>query len=187
MAVRDIVVVDNPVLRRKAKKVGRITPDIRRLIDDMVETMRVASGVGLAAPQVGASQRVIVVEYGQDEEEAAPAEARKPIKKKLYAVINPEIRYRSADRVEGVEGCLSIPGWAGAVERHAEVEVRGLNRAGGKFKLRATGWLARIFQHEIDHLDGILFTDRVVAPDKLWPTTPSDPTAPDRIPTVRIG
>jgi len=174
MAIRDIVVVDRPVLRKKAKKVEKVTPDIRRLVDDMIETMRVAPGVGLAAPQVGVSQRVIVVEYAEDEEKEGPPEGQepKPIKKKLYAVVNPEITYRSEEMVEGGEGCLSIPGWMGLVERHRTIEVKGLNRSGGKFKLKAEGWLARIFQHEIDHLDGVLFVDRVTGPDKLWRTPP---------------
>jgi len=173
MALREIV-VDHPILRKKAKKVEKITLEIRRLIDDMIETMRGAPGVGLAAPQVGVSRRVIVIEYAEDEEkQAAPNEpAPGPTPKKLYAVVNPEITHRSTERVEGAEGCLSIPGWMGLIERHQAVEVKGLNRAGGKFKLRAEGWLARIFQHEIDHLDGILFTDRITSPDNLWRTPP---------------
>jgi peptide deformylase len=176
MALREIVVVDHPVLRKKAKKVNKVTPDLRRLIEDMIETLRDAPGVGLAAPQVGVSQRVIVVEYAEEEEkEVSPdGEPPAPPKKKLYAVINPEITHRSEEMVEGVEGCLSIPGWAGVVNRHETVEVRGLNRAGGKFKLRASGWLARIFQHEVDHLDGVLFTDRIAGPDKLWRVPPPD-------------
>ncbi len=188
MALREIVVVDHPILRKKAKKVGKVTPEVRHLIDDMIETMRDAPGVGLAAPQVGASQRVIVVEYAEDEEPAAPdGQAPRPVKKKLYAVINPEITYRSDEMVEGVEGCLSIPGWAGRVERHVTVEVRGFNRAGGKFKLRASGWLARIFQHEIDHLDGILFIDRVTGPDQLWRLPPPETESEEEARAERLG
>jgi len=173
MTIREIVVVDHPALRKKAKKVDKITPEIRRLIDDMIATMRDAPGVGLAAPQVAVSQRVIVVEYAEEEErEPADGQEARPVKKKLYAVVNPEIVRHSEERIEGVEGCLSIPGWAGSVERHEWVDVKGLNRSGGKFKLRAQGWLARIFQHEIDHLDGVLFIDRVASPDKLWRLPP---------------
>lgn len=186
MAVREIVVVDHPILRKKAKKVEKITPEILTLIDDMIETMRDAPGVGLAAPQVGVSQRVIVVEYAEEEETAgAPEDEPKPRKKKLYAVVNPEISHRSPDMVEGVEGCLSIPGWLGEVDRHRAVEVKGLNRGGRKVKLKIEGWTARIFQHEIDHLDGILFPDRVKSPDKLWRTPPEEET--DETRSERLG
>ncbi len=189
MALRQIVVVDHPILRRKAKKVDKVTPEIRRLIDDMVETMRTAPGVGLAAPQVGVSQRVIVVEHieGDEEADAPDGQAPLPAKKKLYTVVNPEITYRSPERVEGVEGCLSIPGWMGLVERHQAIEVKGLNRSGGKFKLQAAGWLARIFQHEIDHLDGVLFTDRITLPDKLWPAPPPEAETEAKGTAQRLG
>ena len=189
MPVRDILVVDHPVLRKKARKVDRITSDVRRLVEDMIVTMRDAPGVGLAAPQVGISQRVIVVEFAEDEERADVPEGEPPPPppKKLYAVINPEITYRSEAMVEGVEGCLSIPGWAGVVNRHEEIEVKGLNRAGGKFKLRAQGWLARIFQHEVDHLDGVLFTDRISGPDHLWRTPPPDQETPEERRAEHLG
>jgi len=193
MALREIVVVENPVLRKKAKKVEKLTPEARRLIDDMIETMRDAPGVGLAAPQVGVSRRIIVVEYVEDEErENAPGRAveggeAQPPRKKLYAIINPEITRRSEAMVEGVEGCLSIPGWAGVVERHAEVEVRGLSRAGGKFRLKAKGWLARILQHEIDHLDGVLFIDHVRGRDNLWRTPPPGEESPEEARAEHLG
>jgi peptide deformylase len=165
MAVLDIHVIDDPVLRRKAKKAAKVTPELRRLIDDMVETMRAAPGVGLAAPQVGASERLIVVEYVEDDE-AADADAP-PARKKLYAIVNPEIIWASEEMVEGAEGCLSVPGWQGDVARHDAIALKGLNRSGQKIKINAEGWLARIFQHEIDHLDGILYIDRLVSPDTL--------------------
>jgi peptide deformylase len=171
MAVREIHVIDDPVLRRKAKKVAKITPEVRQLLDDMVETMREAPGVGLAAPQVGVSERVIVVEYAEEEESADEA---KPAKKKLYTLVNPEIVWHSDNRVEGTEGCLSIPGWSGDVLRHEAVAVKALNRNGQKIKINAAGWLARIFQHEIDHLDGILYIDRLVSPDSLRRVEPGD-------------
>jgi peptide deformylase len=175
MSMREIVVVDHPALRKKAKKVEKVTPDIRALIDDMIETMRAAPGVGLAAPQVAVSQRVIVVEYTEHEEEEAPdGQAPRPAKKKLYAVVNPEIVYRSEEMVEGAEGCLSVPGWMGLVDRHTVVGVKGLDRNGRKFKLEAEGWLARIFQHEVDHLDGVLFIDRIKSPNNLWRTPPPE-------------
>jgi peptide deformylase len=163
MAVLKIHVIDDPVLRRKAKKAAKVTPELRQLIDDMVETMRVAPGVGLAAPQVGVSERLIVVEYAEDDEDA-DADAP-PARKKLYVVINPEIVWASEELVEGTEGCLSVPGWMGDVARHEAIAIKGLNRSGQKIKINAEGWLARIFQHEIDHLDGILYIDRLVSPD----------------------
>jgi peptide deformylase len=161
--VLDIKVIDDPVLRRKAKKVIKVTPELRQLIDDMIETMRAAPGVGLAAPQVGVSERVLVVEYAEEpEDEDAP-----PPKKKLYALLNPEIVWASDEMVDGTEGCLSIPGWLGDVSRHEAIAIKALNRSGQKVKINAEGWLARIFQHEIDHLDGVLYIDRLVSPDTL--------------------
>ena len=169
MTVREIVVVDNPVLRRKAKKIAKIMPETRRLIEDMIETMREAPGVGLAAPQVGVSERLIVVEYAEGEENND--DETPPAKKKLYVVVNPEIVWASDEMVEGAEGCLSIPGWVGDVARHEAVVVKGLGRDGRKLKIEARGWLARIFQHEVDHVDGVLYIDRLISPDSLrrWP------------------
>jgi peptide deformylase len=163
MALREIVTLPDPVLRRKAHKVGAIDKEKQVLIDDMVETMREAPGVGLAAPQVGISERLIVVEYGDEENEEAP--------KKLYVVINPEIVDASSETVNGVEACLSIPGLAGEVDRNLKITVKGLNRHGKPTKIKAEGWLARIFQHEIDHLDGVLFTDRAT---KVWKPAPEE-------------
>ncbi len=160
MAIRKIVTIPDPVLRRKAHKVTDINKDLQTLIDDMVETMREAPGVGLAAPQVNISERVIVVEYGDEEDEEAP--------KKLYTLINPEITQASEEKVTGVEGCLSIPGLVGEVERAEAITVRGLNRRGKPVRIHAEGWLARIFQHEVDHLDGVLYPDRAT---KVWKPT----------------
>lgn len=171
MAILDIKVIDDPVLRRKAKKVPKVTPELRQLLDDMVETMRDAPGVGLAAPQVGISERVIVVEYAEDDDEDENAP---PPKKKLYTLINPEIIWASEERVDGTEGCLSIPGWLGDVSRHEAIAIKALNRSGQKVKINAEGWLARIFQHEIDHLDGVLYIDRLVSPDTLRRVTPGE-------------
>lgn len=161
MAISEIVTPPNPTLRQRAQKVHRITPEITQLIDDLVETMRVAPGVGLGAPQIDVGLRVIVVEYTEgSEDEDAP---EKPLK--LYAVINPEITRTSKDRVLGNEACLSLPGYFGEVERYERVTVKGLNRHGQDFKLKAKGWLARIFQHEIDHIEGILYIDRAT---QVW-------------------
>lgn len=160
MALRQIVHIPEPVLRRKAHKVSRFDKDLQVLIDDMVETMRAAPGVGLAAPQVAVPDRVIVVEYGDEEDEEAP--------KKLYVVVNPEISHASEETVTGVEACLSVPGLVGEVERAETITVKGLNRRGQPSRIRASGWLARIFQHEIDHLDGVLYTDRAT---RVWKPT----------------
>jgi len=158
MALREIVTVPNPVLRRKAHAVTKFDDELQVLITDMIETMREAPGVGLAAPQVGVSQRVIVVEYTTDEEdETAP--------KKLFAVVNPEIKVTNQETEMGVEGCLSVPGLLGDVERPLAVTVKGLNRQGQPTRIKAQGWLARIFQHEIDHLEGVVFTDLA---DSIW-------------------
>ncbi len=163
MAIREIVVIEHPVLRRKAKKIIKITAEHRKLIEDMIETMREAPGVGLAAPQVGVSERLIVVEWAAEPED----ENDPPPKKKLYVVLNPEIVKASEEMVQGTEGCLSVPGWVGDVMRHETVTVRGLNRNGAKIKIEAEGWLARIFQHEIDHLDGVLYIDKLVSKESL--------------------
>ena len=157
MGIRKIVTLPDPVLRKKARKIAEIGPELQNLIDDMVETMREAPGVGLAAPQVGVSSRLIVIEFGDEEDEEAP--------KKLYVVINPEIVRTDSEIVTGVEGCLSIPEMVGNVERFESITVRGLNRRGQPVKIKAKGWLARIFQHEIDHLEGVLFVDRT---DEVW-------------------
>ena len=161
MTLHRIVTLPDPVLKRKARPVHKFDKNLQTLLDDMVETMRDAPGVGLAAPQIGLSERIIVIEYyerDEDEEvEAAP--------KKVWALINPEIVKTSDERLMGVEGCLSIPGLVGEVERHAEVHVKGLNRHGRPMKVKAKGWLARIFQHEIDHLNGVLFTERAT---RIW-------------------
>lgn len=152
MAKRKILVVDNPnerrILRAKAKKVSRFDASLERLVTDMWETMRDAPGVGLAAPQVGESIRVLVAEY---EDEAV-------------ALVNPEIIKRSEDEELGTEGCLSIPGYVGDdVARSLAVTVKARDPRGKEIRIKAEGWFARILQHEIDHLDGVLYTDRIPA------------------------
>jgi peptide deformylase len=157
MAIREIITLPNPILKRKARKVSDFGPEFQRLVDDMIETMRQAPGVGLAAPQVDVSQQVIVVEYGEDEDENIPP--------KLYVVVNPEITRFSSETEVGTEGCLSIPEVVGDVSRPLEITLKGFNRQGRAIKIKASGWLARIFQHEVDHLQGVLFVDRA---EKVW-------------------
>ena len=156
MTLRTIVTLPDPVLRRKARNVTVFDKKLQPLIDDMIETMREAPGVGLAAPQVGLPERLIVVEYYENDE---AEEAEDESKKKVWILLNPEIVKASEEKVMGVEGCLSVPNLVGEVERHAAVQIKALNRRGQPMKVKASGWLARIFQHEIDHLNGVVFTD----------------------------
>ena len=160
MAIREITVLPNPVLRQKARKVKDFGSELQSLVDDMIETMRQAPGVGLAAPQVNARQRVIVVEFGDEEDEEIPA--------KLYVIVNPVIKRPSKETLIGTEGCLSIPELLGDVERPESLTIRGHNRHGHPVKIKANGWLARIFQHEVDHLNGVLFIDRA---EKIYSIT----------------
>ena len=155
MALREVIKLPNQVLRRKAHKVTNFGSDFQKLIDDMIETMRDEPGVGLAAPQVNESLRLIVVEYPEDDtvEDAPP---------KLLIFANPELSVISTEKVMGVEGCLSVPNLLGQVERFVSVKVKGFDRRGKKHTIHANGWMARIFQHEIDHLNGVLFVDRAV-------------------------
>ena len=161
MTLRRIVTLPEPVLKRKARTVTKFDKDLQTLLDDMVETMRDAPGVGLAAPQIGLSERIIVIEYYEKEED----EENEDAPKKVWAMVNPEIVKSSEETLPGVEGCLSIPGLVGEVERHTAVQVKGMNRHGKPMKVKAKGWLARIFQHEIDHLNGVLFTERAT---RVW-------------------
>jgi peptide deformylase len=150
----------DPVLRKKTHKTTRFNDNLAVLIEDMAETMRNSNGVGLAAPQVGLLERVIVVETPKDEE--VPGSGQ------LHAVVNPEVVRASKEKVDGLEGCLSIPGYVGEVSRHQAVTIRGQDLKGRKIRIKAQGFLARVFQHEIDHLSGELFIDKLTAPDRIW-------------------
>ena len=163
MALRTIVTLPDEVLKRKAHAVTKFDEKLQTLIDDMIETMRAAPGVGQAAPQVAVSERVIVVEYPENEED----EEAEP---KLYVLVNPEIVKASNETVVNVEGCLSIPNIVGEVERAQAITVKGQNRHGKPVRLKLKDWTARIFQHEIDHVNGVLFTDRAT---QIW--VPEEP------------
>jgi peptide deformylase len=158
MAVRPMVQADNPLLRKKSKKVKRFGRALQNLIDDMVETMHAVHGLGLAAPQIGVSQQVIVIQLPEDEED--------PQSGKLYVLCNPEI-VKTAGEEESEEGCLSVPGFVGDVRRATVVTVKGLDRHGKKIRIKAEGLLARAFQHEVDHINGVLYIDRVDSPEKI--------------------
>lgn len=146
MALRDIVTGrDNPTLRKKAREVKSITKRTLTLLDDMRETMHQDDGVGLAAPQVGVLRRIAVIEYEDD----------------FYEIINPVITKQSGEEIED-EGCLSVPGIRGLVKRPYSITVKYMDREGNKQEVELTGILARVFCHEIDHLDGILFVDKMI-------------------------
>ena len=152
MAVRQIRVIPDEVLRQKARKVPAIDASIQQIIDDMIVTMQEANGVGLAAPQVGVLLRVIVLQMPEQEP---------------FSIVNPDIVKSSGERMV-IEGCLSIPGYQGELKRSEKVTVKGLDREGKKIRIRATDLLAQALEHEIDHLDGILYTDRIDSEGKLY-------------------
>jgi len=149
--VRPILTVEHPVLRQKARKVPRVDTSIQRLLDDLTETMLDAPGAGLAANQIGVALRVCVVKGDENQ---------------IWGLVNPVIVKAAGSQV-GDEGCLSKPGWVGEVERHESVVVKALNRHGKEVRIKSTGFTARAFQHELDHLDGVLFTDRLTSLDTL--------------------
>lgn len=165
MAELEVIQPNNPNLRKPAAPLRRLTPEIQTLIDDMIETMRASKGVGLAAPQVNRSIRLAVIETPPEVDEEGNEIAGT---RDLYVIINPEITWKSRKLVDGVEGCLSIPGYVGEVSRHEAIRVRGLDRNGRKFNMRLKDWDARIFQHEVDHLNGVLYIDRLTAPENFW-------------------
>ena len=152
MAVLEILQIGNPVLRRRSAKVTHFDGALARLAEDMVETMHEANGVGLAAPQVGVNRRLIVVEMPDDEDYPQPGER--------WVICNPEVVKTSRETEVNQEGCLSIVGYVGKVERPLAVTIRGLDTKGRKVRVKAKDFLARAFLHEIDHLNGVLYVDR---------------------------
>lgn len=165
MAVRSIILADDPTLRKKSRKVKTFGEALQVLIDDMVETMRATNGIGLAAPQIGVLERVIIIQLPEDEED--------PQSGKLFALCNPQI-VRAEGEEEGEEGCLCLPGYVGEIKRATSVTVKAQDRRGKNVRIKAEGLLARVFQHEIDHLDGMLFIDRVESPDKIQRIAPPE-------------
>jgi peptide deformylase len=161
VAIRLIRLAGDPVLRQKAKKVSVIDESIQKLIDDMIETMRDAPGVGLAANQVGVGLRVIVMEIPELDDRESTAS------RELYTLINPQIIKRSGER-QLDEGCLSVPGYKAVVPRSASVTVKGLDRTGKEVRIRAeNNLLAQAIEHEVDHLNGILYVDHLESIDEL--------------------
>ncbi|WP_019880515.1 peptide deformylase [Succinispira mobilis] len=153
MAVLEVVQIGNPVLKAKAEPVEKINKQILKILDDMADTMYASDGVGLAAPQIGVSKRIIIVDIGEG----------------LIELINPEIVSAEGSVVDQ-EGCLSVAGFFGDVARAQKVVVQGLNRQGKRVKIKAVDFLARALQHEIDHLEGRLFVDLAVNLKKLQAT-----------------
>jgi peptide deformylase len=151
VSVRPILGFDQPILREKTRKVTRIDASTVRLLDDLAETMLAAPGAGLAAPQIGVPLRVCVVK-GDDNQ--------------VVGLVNPELVKGEGVQV-GYEGCLSYPGWVGEVARYETVVVKGRNRRGKEVRIKSTGFTARAYQHEIDHLDGVLFIDRLTSLETL--------------------
>ena len=170
MALLEIVKDPAPVLRKMAKPVTKVNASIRALLDDMADTMYDAPGVGLAAPQVGISKRVIVIDP-HDEETG------------LFQLVNPEIVAKEG-WVQGTEGCLSLPGFVGDVYRYEKIQVVALDRNGRKVYIDAEGWLARIFQHEIDHLDGIMYTDKCANLREVPPGTEEEEAQTAEVPAA---
>jgi peptide deformylase len=164
MSELEILTVEDPeqlqILRSRTRRVPRVTPKLAALAEEMLEAMREANGVGLAAPQVGVLLRFFVAEMPEDEETGEPAET--------YVLFNPEVVKGRGEQV-GYEGCLSIPGYVGEVARKKQVVVEGLDERGRQVRLKVDDYLARVFQHEIDHLDGVLFTDKLTDPATLRP------------------
>ncbi len=152
MAVLQIRTLPDPVLRQRAKRVTRIDGSVQKLIDDMIDTMRAATGVGLAAPQIGVSLRIAVIELPGEE---------------VITLINPEIIKRIGERVVE-EGCLSVPGYRGEIKRSAVVKVKAQDREGKEFRLKGEELLAQALEHELDHLNGVVYIDHLDSPDKLF-------------------
>ena len=167
MAVLNVVTSENPSLREKSKRVSSFGAALSNLVANMFDTLHAANGLGLAAPQVGVPQRVFIVELPEELAEEGQVE----LPSERYVLVNPEIVRRRGEQ-EMVEGCLSVPGYRGMVKRNTYVVIKGQDIEGRNVRYRAEGLLAQAFQHELDHLDGILYIDRIESADKLWRITP---------------
>lgn len=157
MALRPIITREHPNIHVKAKRVPRVDDSIRKLMDDMVETMLAAPGVGLAATQIDVHLRVFVMK----------------IDNQIYHVANPEVIKKEGE-VTHSEGCLSVPGWTGITKRAEKVQIKGLNRAGKPIRIKGSGLLAQCIQHEMDHLDGVLYLDRLTSLDTFHKLGPDE-------------
>lgn len=158
MAILPIVLLNNPVLRQKAKRVQSIDASIQKLIDDMIDTLHDANGVGLAAPQVGVPLRIAVIHLPDEEE--------------IITLINPEIVRKSGER-EVEEGCLSIPGYRARIKRAEKVTAKARDRTGSEFRIKGEELLAQALEHEIDHINGTLYIDYLESLDQLYKIPPA--------------
>ena len=155
MSVVKIRTLPDPVLRQKAKKVANIDGSVRKRVDDMIDTMRAVSGAGLAAPQIGVPLRIAVIEIPGEE---------------VITLINPHIIKKQGERMIE-EACLSVPGYQGEVKRAVTVKVKAQDRQGREFRIKGEGLLAQALEHEIDHLNGVLYIDHIENEEKLWELT----------------
>jgi peptide deformylase len=160
VAILPLVRFDNPVLHQKAKRVSVVDDSIQKLIDNMIETMRHTGGVGLAAPQVGVPLQLVVIELPEDQGN-------------VITLVNPEL-VKSAGELEVMEGCLSLPGFRGEFKRAESVIVKGRDRQGKQVRIKGEGLLAQALQHEIDHINGIVYVDRLESRDKLYTAEPDE-------------
>ncbi|NLE75297.1 MAG: peptide deformylase [Chloroflexi bacterium] len=165
MATMSVLTSEHPILRRKAQKVKVFDRDLQRLADDMLETMRHAHGMGLAANQVGVLKQIVVIEMPEEDDD--------PQSGQIYTLVNPEIVRRDGAQV-GEEGCLSVPGYVGQVRRAEQVTVRAQTLKGRRIRLESEGLLARVLQHEIDHLQGVLYVDHLERPEDLRTLPPEE-------------
>ena len=164
MATRPVLTAENPILREKSKRITLFGDGFRHLVQDMFDTMHDAQGLGLAAPQIGVLQRVFIIELPPELDD----EGNQIAPSISYVLVNPEIvKTRGEEEME--EGCLSVPGYRGLVKRATRVTIKGQDQRGKKIRYRGEDLLAQAFQHELDHLNGILYLDRLESPDKLWP------------------
>jgi peptide deformylase len=166
MALLEIITEGDPRLRQKAHRIRTPEPGLKKIADDMHETMDHAPGVGLAGPQVGVMRRIIVVHLAEGYAHEGSPELR-------LTLLNPEI-VKGHGEETGLEGCLSIPGWVGDVRRMTNITVKAMDINGRSVRIKAEDFLARVLQHEIDHLDGILFVDRMDEGAELHPDTDED-------------
>lgn len=171
MTIQKIIYAGDARLRQKADPIKQFTPQLEQLAIDMLDTMRNCQGVGLAGPQIGVMQRIFVAEIPASRGEG---QTPHPQSGTTYILVNPEIVTTSGNLVEGQEGCLSLPNWYGLVPRPGWVEVKAQDVTGREIKLKVDDLLARIFLHEIDHLNGILFIDHITDLHKLWQVIPEE-------------
>jgi peptide deformylase len=163
MAQREILLIGDERLRRKAKRISRFDDEVKELAADMLETMRAVNGLGLAATQVGVPLRLVVIETPEERDE----EGKMLAPRRTYILCNPEI-VKSGGEEEMEEGCLSVPGYSGRVRRATDVLLKARNLQGKEVRHRGRDLLAQAFQHELDHLDGLLYVDRVRKKEDLW-------------------